>query len=324
MKKVLILGITGQDGSYCADILLSKNFKVYGMVRKSATGNTKNIDHLIINKKIINKKFFILHGDLLDTMSIIKIISENKFDYIYNFADQDHVKWSFEIPYYSLNVTSYSVYQILDIINKYSPKSVYFHPISSNIFNSENKFISENSSFNPVSPYALAKLHAYNTCLYFKKTYNLKICGAFFFNHESPRRADHYVTQKIIKAAVNIYKGLEKNIVLGDINAKIDWGYAKEYVQAAIKISMLKDHNFYVIGSGKTTSVKIFLEKSFKYLGLNYKNYLKIDKKLLRVKKTGELKADYSKAKKDFGFKPKTDIDLLIKIMIDEYMKKIS
>ena len=323
MKKALVLGVSGQDGSYCAEILISKKVKVYGMLRKSSTGNTKNIDHLINNKAIINKKFFILHGDLLDLSSLIEIISKNKFDYIYNFADQDHVRWSFEIPYYSMNVTNHAVYHILDIINKYSPTTVFFQPISSNIFNSKKGIIDEKTDFNPVSPYALAKLHAYHNCIYFLNVHKINVCGAFFFNHESPRRAEHYVTQKIVKTAVKIYKGKENKIILGDIDIKIDWGYAKEYVKAAIDISFLNKPEFYVIGSGKTHSVKYFLRKTFEYLGLDYKKYLKIDKSLLRPKKTGELKANFSKAKKDFDFNPTTSLDDLIKVMVEDKLNKL-
>jgi GDPmannose 4,6-dehydratase len=322
-KKALILGATGQDGSYMVDLLLKKNYQVHGLYRKSSVGNTQNIDHLIVNNKIFNKNFFLHKGDLLDTVSLNNIISEINPNEIYNFADQDHVGWSYEIPSYSFKTTALSVIEILEIIRKKKQKIKYFQPISSNIFG-ETKVVkqNENTPPEPNSIYALAKTTAYYASKMYSKVYNLHICGAIFFNHESPKRHRDYVSKKIVQNVCEIFYGKRKFIYLGNIKSKIDWGYAKEYVEFAWKIMQKKQPNFYVIGSGKNNSVEYFVKKCFQYVGLDYKKYIKIDKKLFRPSKTRNLLADTSKAKKDLKFNLKTDLDGLIKIMMDAEMKK--
>ena len=316
-KKVLILGVTGQDGSFAAEFLINKKYKVYGYVRKSATGNLKNIQHLIDKNKIT-----IHRGDLLDFVSLTNVIKKIKPNEIYNFADQDHVKWSSEMPIYSFEVTASSTIKILEIIKNVCPKTKYFHPFSSNIFgNTNKKTLNENDSFSPLSIYALGKVSSFYACKMYKDVYGLKIYGAIFFNHESERRPDEYVSRKITKSVARIYYGKQKKLILGDINAKIDWGYAKDYVDAAYRIMQLKKNNFYVIGTGKKTSVIEFVKKSFKYVGLNYKKYLIINKKLLRKGSTQTLVADTKKAKQDINFRIKTDIDKLIKIMMENDLK---
>ena len=323
MKKSLILGVTGQDGSYMAELLLSKNYVVHGLIRKSATGNTKNINHLINDNKIYEKKFFLEKGDLLDSTSLNKIINKIKPHEIYNFADQDHVGWSYHIPGYSFKTTTLAVIELLEIIRRENPKIKYFQPISSNIFSGNtNNTLSEESKLNPTSIYGLAKSSTYLACKMYKELYNLHICGAIFFNHESPRRSDEYVTKKIVKNTCEIANKKRKFIYLGDINAKIDWGYAKDYVFYSWKIMQLKKPEFFTIGSGKLNSVRDFLNICFKYVGLNYKKYLKINKKFLRPVKTNPLKADTKKAKNKIKYKVHTNLYSLVKIMMDEELKK--
>ncbi len=311
-KKILILGVTGQDGSLLADYLIKKKYRVYGLIRKSSNRNYDNIKNLIDKKN-----FKLIQGDILDFISIENILRKIQPNEIYNFADQDHVRWSLQIPFYSFDVTAKSVFNILNLVKIHSPKSKYFHPFSSNMFgNTKKRKIIEEESFTPLSVYALSKVNAFNICEYFKKVHNLKIYGAIFFNHESERRTDEYVSRKITKSAVKIFLKKQKNLFLGDISTKIDWGYAKDYVKAAYKIMQLNKPDFFVIGAGKAYSVEYFVRKSFDYLGLNYKKYLRIDKKLLRKAKTKTLIANTSKAKKVFKFKPETDLNRLIKIMI--------
>jgi len=317
-KKALILGVTGQDGSYMADLLLEKKYKVFGVVRKSATSNTSNIDHLIINKKIKIEK-----GDLLDSYSIRNIINRVKPDEIYNFADQDHVGWSYEIPSYSMKTTALAVIDIFEILKSYSKKIKYFQPISSNIFgDSLSKSQNETTKLSPTSIYALGKSAAYLASKMYNNVFNLHICGAIFFNHESPRRSTEYVSRKIVSQACEIFYKKRKKIHLGDISAKIDWGYAKDYVLAAWQIMQLKKPDFFIIGTGKLTSVKLFAKYCFDYLNLDYLKYIKIDKKLIRPSKTSFLKADTSKAKKLFNFKVNTNIRELVKIMMDAELDK--
>ena len=322
-KKAIILGVTGQDGSYMAELLLKKSYSVHGIYRKSATSNTKNIKNLINNSKVFNKNFFLHKGDLIDPVSIFKIISLIKPDEIYNFADQDHVGWSYEIPIYSFNITTLSVIQIFEFLKLIDKKIKFFQPLSSNMFGlTKEKSLNENSILSPSSVYGLAKSSTYLAAKMYRKINNSFICGAIFFNHESPRRSEEYVTKKIVKSVCEIYKKKRKYIYLGDISAKIDWGYAKEYVEIAWKIMQQKKPEFFIIGTGFTTSVKEFVIECFKYVDLNYKNYLKIDKKLLRPSKTLTLRANTSKAKSKINFKIKTKIKDLIKIMMDHELSK--
>tara|TARA_B100001057_G_C22786778_1_gene925918 strand:+ start:195 stop:1166 length:972 start_codon:yes stop_codon:yes gene_type:complete len=317
-KRILILGVTGQDGSFLAKFLLKKNFKVHGLVRKSATGNLSNIKSILKNPN-----FTIHHGDLLDLISIQNIISSLKPDEIYNFADQDHVRWSFELPAYSFDVTGSSVVKILEILKKFSPQSKFFQPFSSNIFgNSKKKKQDEKELFTPLSIYALGKVSAYYACEMYKKLYNMKIYGAIFYNHESEIRPEEYVTRKITKSVARIFYGKQKKLILGDISSKIDWGYAGDYVEAAYKIMQLKNPDFFIIASGKSYSVEYFLKKCFEYVGLNYKKYVKIDKKLFRLKKNATLVGNTNKAKRFIKFKNKTNINKLISIMMENDLKQ--
>ena len=323
MKKILILGVTGQDGSYMADFLLKKKISVHGVIRKSSTGNTKNIDHIINNSKIFNKSFFLHKGDLLDAISISNIINRVKPDEIYNFADQDHVTWSRDIPLYSYSTTTLAVIQIFEFLKTQNKKIKFFQPVSSNMFGAtKENSLNENSNLSPRSVYALGKSSTYLASKMYSNVNDLFICGAIFFNHESPRRSQEYVTTKIIKAVCNIYLGKQKYLHLGDISSKIDWGYAKDYVEMAWKIMQQTKPDFFVIGTGVNTSVEKFADECFKFVGLNYKKYLKVDKKLLRPNKTKDLKANLKKAKKILNYKVKTNIKDLIKIMMENELKQ--
>ena len=321
-KKALVLGSTGQDGSYLIELLLKKNYEVHGLIRKSATGNTKNINHLIENKKIYNRKLFLHKGDLLDIGSISNIIDKVKPIELYNFADQDHVGWSYDIPSYSFKVTALSVIEILEILKKRKIK--YFQPISSNIFGLNKKNIQDEKTItDPNSIYALGKDTAQNACKMYNRIYKMFNCGAIFYNHESPRRGKEYVTQKIVHGVCQILYKKKKYLMLGDMSAKIDWGYAKDYVEAAWKIMQQKKPDFYIIGTGEVHTVEYFVKNCFDYVGLNYKKYTKTDKKLLRISKTGILKGNTNKAKKNFGYnRNKTKLKNLIKIMMDHELKK--
>ena len=312
-KKAVVLGVTGQDGSFMAKLLLKKNYVVHGLVRKSATGNLKNILNIINHKNFITH-----HGDLLDLVSISNLIIKTKPNEIYNFADQDHVKWSFELPSYSFNVTASSIINLLEIIRKHSNSSKYFQPLSSNMFGgSKNSKQNENEPFTPVSIYALGKTTAYYACKLYRDIFKLKIYGAIFYNHESEIRPEEYVTRKITKAVARIFYGKQKKLVLGDVNAKIDWGYAKDYVEMAHRIVQQKNPDFFIIASGKKHSVLDFAKKCFLYVGLDYKKYIKINKNLLRPSKTVSLVGDTRKAKRILKYKVKTDLDKLISIMME-------
>ena len=318
MKKALILGVTGQDGSYAAELLLKKQYNVFGLYRKSATGNKKNL-----YKVLDDKNFILVQGDVTDPISLDYIIDKCKPDEIYNFADQDHVGWSFKIPSYSMRITALSVIDVLEILRKKRRKIKYFQPISSNIFGLTNTLKqNEKTAYNPNSIYALAKTTAIHACKMYSRVYNVHACGAIFYNHESPRRSSDYVSKKIVEQSVEIYMKKRKYLYLGDVSAKIDWGYSKEYVEAAWKIMQQKKPDFYIIATGQQNSVKDFVSLCFKKLGLKYDNHVRVDKKLLRPSKTSSLIGDIKRARKILKFNPKVNIKKLIDIMIESEFKK--
>jgi GDPmannose 4,6-dehydratase len=322
MKKALILGVTGQDGSYLADILLSKGYQVHGLIRKSATGNTKNIQHLIDDENLLNVNFFLHRGDLLDSTSLYRIISEVNPDEIYNEADQDHVRWSYDMVSYSSEITAVAVARILEIIKQINPKIKYFQPLTSNMFGISNvEKQNELTQFNPQSPYAIGKTFAYYTTKYYRETFGIHASTAIFYNHESPRRTPEYVTRKITQSVARIYLGMQKKIVLGDTSARIDWGYAKDYMDAAWSMLQQKDADDYVIGSGIAYSVRDFVDEAFSIVGLETDKYLETSQEFMRPSKTSTLIADTSKAKKNLNFKPEIDFHNLVRIMVEEDLK---
>jgi len=318
MKKALILGVTGQDGSYLAEILLEKGYEVHGMVRKSATGNTRNINHLIEDSRLFDHRFFLCRGDLADPISLYRIISSVKPDEIYNEADQDHVKWSFDMVSYTADITGASVGRILEIIRQIDPSIRFFQPCTSNMFGkTENSFQNENTLINPQSPYACSKALAYYFTKHFREAFGLFASTAIFYNHESPRRTDEYVTRKITKSVAKIACGKQEKLVLGDLNARIDWGYAKEYMEAAWQILQLENPDDFVIATGEAYSVKEFVDEAFSIVDLDPKDYVISDKKFFRPTKTSVLIGDTTKAKEKFDFKIKTDFKQLVRIMVE-------
>lgn len=310
MKKALILGITGQDGSYLAELLSEKGYEVHGLIRRSATGNKKNIIHIV--------KDITLHkGDLADATSLYRVIKETKPEEVYNMADQDHVSWSYDSVDYSFNITGAAVGRILEIIKQLNPKIRFFQPVSSNMFGKIDGIQTEETTFRPQSPYGCSKAFAYILTRYYRDVFGLFASTAIFYNHESPRRNEEYVTRKIIKAAARISKGLQEKLYLGDIDIKIDFGYAKDYVEAAWGILQLDKPDDFIICTGEVHSIREFAKEAFKCVGLNAEDYIEIDPKLLRPGKTDVLIGDYSKAKKVFGFKPKTKFKEIVRLMVD-------
>jgi len=323
MKKALILGVTGQDGSYLAEILLEKGYQVHGMVRRSATGNTRNIDHLIRDSKIFNHKFFLHRGDLADATSIFRIINSIRPEEIYNEADQDHVSWSYDMVGYSADITGAAVGRILEIIHQVNPKIRYFQPCTSNMFGlTTTDKQNESSSFNPQSPYACAKVFAYYLTRYYRQAFGLFASNAILYNHESPRRTPEYVTRKVTQAVARICLGKQKKLVLGDLSARIDWGYSKEFMEAAWQILQLDKPDDFVIATGQSHSVKEWVEEAFAVVNLKPDKYLVIDSKLIRPTKTSPLVGDITKAGKVFGFKPKVKFKELIELMVKADLEK--
>lgn len=311
MKKALILGITGQDGSYLAEVLLKKGYEVHGFIRRTATGNTKNIEHI--------KDSLILHrGDLLDTTSLYRVVKEVNPDELYNEADQDHAGWSFNIVEYQYKITGVAVGTLLEIVREVNPNIKFFQPVTSNVFGKATGHPqNENTPFRPQSPYACAKALAYIVSRFYRETYNMFVATAIFYNHESPRRPDEYVTRKITKAVARISLGLQDVLELGDLSAQIDWGYSEEYMEAAWNIMQQSKPDDYIICTGEAHSVQEFVDESFRAVGLDSQKYVKINPKFLRPASNTVLVGDISKAKKAFGFDPKVKFKELIKLMIE-------
>ncbi|MBM3231162.1 GDP-mannose 4,6-dehydratase [Candidatus Peregrinibacteria bacterium] len=314
-KKALVLGVTGQDGSYLTELLLKKGYEVHGFIRRSATGNTVNIDHLL-------DKITLHRGDLADTTSLYRTIDAVRPQEIYNEADQDHAGWSYDLVDYASDITGAAPGRILEIIRQIDPTIRFFQPLTSNMFGlTDTKTQNEETPLNPQSPYACAKSYAWSLVKYYRNVHKLFASTAIFFNHESPRRTNSYVTRKITQSAVRISLGLQKELRLGDLSAELDFGFAGEYMEAAWNILQLEKPDDFVIGTGEAVSVQTFLEETFAQLGLKVADHVVIDKAFFRPGKTSTLIADYSKAKKAFGYEPKVTYKDLIKIMIEHDRK---
>lgn len=318
MKKALIFGVTGQDGSYLADILLEKDYEVHGMVRRSATGNTRNIEHLIRDHAIFNKRFFLCRGDLADPTSLYRIITTVRPQEIYNEADQDHVGWSHDMVAFSADITGAAVGRILEIIKQVDPSIRYFQPCSSNMFGkTEITPQTETTPFNPQSVYACSKVLAYYFTRYYREAFGIFASTGILYNHESPRRTEEYVTRKITKSVAKIACGRQDKLVLGDMSAQIDWGYAREYMEAAWRILQLDQPDDFILATGELHSVEEFVHEACAAVKLNPQGYVISDRSLFRPTKTSPLIGDITKARRAFGFEPRVRFKELIRIMVE-------
>lgn len=317
-KKALILGVTGQDGSYLSEVLLEKGYEVHGMVRRSATGNTRNIDHLIKDPEIINHRFFLCRGDLADPTSLYRIISSIKPQEIYNEADQDHVSWSYDMVGYSTDITGAAVGRILELIRQVDPSIRYFQPCTSNMFGrTDTPMQTEATPFNPQSPYACAKVMAFYLTRYYREAFGIFASTGIMYNHESPRRTEEYVTRKITKAVARIACKKQDKLVLGDLSARIDWGYSKEYMEAAWHMLQLDKPDEFIIATGEAHSVREWVDEAFAVVNLNPDDYVVTDPSLLRPTKTSTLVGDITKPRKKFNFNPKVKFKELVKLMVE-------
>ena len=343
MKKkiALVTGITGQDGSLIADFLLNKNYKVIGIKRRSSSFNTQRIDHLY--KDFQEKNDFIpFYGDLTDSTNILRVIQSVKPDEIYNLGAQSHVHTSFETPEYTANADALGTLRILESIRilRLQKKTKFYQASTSEIFGNSKTPQNEKTPFMPESPYGTAKLYAYWTTINYRKAYNIFACNGILFNHEGPKRGETFVTRKITKAVAEIYKGKRKLFYLGNLDAKRDWGNAKDYVEAMWLMLQQKKPDDYVIATGKSRSVRDFVKKAFKVLNIEIKwkgkgvneigydsktkkTLIKIDPNYYRPNEIYNLRGDYSKAKKFLGWKPKTSFDTMIKEMVYSDLKNI-
>tara|TARA_B100001250_G_C19816410_1_gene798670 strand:- start:4641 stop:5666 length:1026 start_codon:yes stop_codon:yes gene_type:complete len=319
-KTALITGITGQDGAYLADFLLRKGYHVYGTFRRISSPNFSRLDFLDITDKVELIPF-----DLLDQSSIMYVLEYTKPDELYNLAAQSFVGASFEQPIATGEVTGLGLTRVLDTLRMQSPHTRFYQASSSEMFGGSNKPLNENSSFKPRSPYAAAKLYAHWVTSNYREAYDLFACSGILFNHESPLRGIEFVTRKITYHANLIKMGLSDKLSLGNIEAKRDWGFAGDYVEAMWLMLQQDKPEEYVIATGKTHTVKDFAEKTFKKLGLKLEDHLEIDKKLFRPTEVDVLIGDPSKAIKNLGWNPsKTSFDELINIMVQSDQELLS
>ena len=322
MPKALITGITGQDGSYMAEFLLSKGYEVHGVIRRASTFNTGRIDHIYIDPHDPNAKFFLHYGDLSDSGQISNIIYNIKPDEVYHFGAQTHVRVSFDIPEYTGDVTALGTTRLLESIRRSGNSVKFYQASSSELFGKSPPPQNEDTPFQPRSPYAIAKLYAYWLTVNYREGYNIFASNGILFNHESPRRGEIFVTRKVTQAIAKILAGKQKVLYLGNLEAKRDWGYAPEYVEAMWKILQYGKPDDFVIGVGEAHSVREFVECAFSYVGLNFEDYIKIDPKYFRPTEVCELVADSKKAQKELGWTPKVKFEELVKIMVDADMQK--
>jgi len=316
-KRALITGITGQDGSYLAELLLAKGYEVYGIIRRSSSFNTGRIDHLIKDSHD-NPKLRLMYGDMLDSSVLSNILRTVRPDEIYNLAAQSHVRVSFDIPEYTSDSVALGTLRLLEAIRQENMEITFYQASSSEMYGKVLQVPqNEQTQFNPRSPYACAKVFAHNITKTYREAYNMFACTGILFNHESPRRGETFVTKKITKAVARIKLGKQQYLYLGNLGAKRDWGYAPEYVEAMWKMLQQSEPDDFVIATGETHSVQEFVEEAFGLVELNWKDHIRIDPNYYRPAEVDILLGDCSKAKQKLGWEPKTKFKQLVKIMLE-------
>lgn len=322
MKKALVTGITGQDGSYLAELLIAKGYEVHGIIRRASTFNTKRIDHIYQDPHEENRRLFLHYGDLTDSETIRKLIFKVQPDEVYNLGAQSHVRVSFDIPEYTANITGLGTLRMLEAIRDLQEilgkRIRYYQASSSEMFGSTPPPQNEHSPFRPRSPYGCAKVFSYYLTINYREAYGIFACNGILFNHESPRRGETFVTRKITRGIARIRAGFDKKIFLGNLSARRDWGYAPEYVEAMWRMLQEPQPDDYVIGTGTSHSVEDFVKTAFGYAGIdNWQDYIGIDPRYYRPSETEHLVADTSKAKTKIGWEAKTAFEELVKIMLE-------
>jgi len=324
MKKALITGITGQDGSYLAEFLLGKGYEVHGIIRRSSSFNTGRVDHLYQDPHEKNVHLKLIYGDLNDASSLNHIVKTVKPDEIYNLGAQSHVRVSFDIPEYTAESVALGTIRLLDAIRDSGIQTKFYQASSSEMFGKVQEIPqTEKTPFYPRSPYGAAKVHAYWATVNYREAYNTFACNGILFNHESPRRGETFVTRKITMALARIKHGLQDKLFLGNLDAKRDWGFAGDYVEAMWLMLQQKKPDDYVIATGATHSVKEFLTEAFEYTSLDWKKYVEIDKRYFRLTEVDVLLGDSSRARKELKWEPKVGFKQLVAMMVDSDMELV-
>lgn len=317
MKKAFITGITGQDGSYLTELLLEKGYEVHGLIRRASTFNTDRIDHLYKDRHEHGTRLFLHYGDLADSSNLNRLLKTIKPDEIYHLGAQSHVRVSFDIPEYTGDVTGLGTIRLLDAILESGIATRFYQASSSEMFGLVQEVPqTEKTPFYPRSPYGCAKVYAYWSAVNYREAYRLHASNGILFNHESPRRGETFVTRKITRALARILAGKQEHLFLGNLDAKRDWGYAKDYVEAMWLMLQQPEGDDYVIATGETHSVKEFLEEAFGLVGRDFSKFVKLDPNYLRPTEVDLLIGDSAKAKKKLGWKPKVNFKELVRIMV--------
>ena len=316
-RKALITGITGQDGSYLAELLLQKHYEVHGIIRRSSTFNTERLENIYEDPHAANNSLFLHYGDLSDASAMARLIGKIQPDEIYNLAAQSHVRVSFDSPEYTTDITATGTVRLLEAIRETGLKPRFYQASSSEMYGLVQEVPqSEKTPFYPRSPYGCAKLYSYWITVNYRESYGLHASNGILFNHESPRRGANFVTRKITRAVAHIKAGLQEKLYLGNLEAKRDWGFAGEYVEAMWLMLQQEQPDDYVIATGETHSVREFLDLAFEYAGLDWKKHVEIDPRYYRPAEVDLLIGDSSKARKKLGWEPKTRFPELVELMV--------
>jgi len=323
-KRALITGITGQDGSYLAELLLSKGYEVHGLIRRASTFNTGRLDHIYADPHDAEARLRLHYGDLSDGSALARLLASIQPEEIYNLAAQSHVRVSFDGPEYTADITGVGTVRLLEAIREIGLKPRFYQASSSEMYGKVMEVPqTEDTPFYPRSPYGCAKVYSYWITVNYRESYGLHASNGILFNHESPRRGETFVTRKITRAVAQILCGLQKKLYLGNLDAKRDWGYAKEYVEAMYLMLQQDEPDDYVIATNETHSVKEFLQIAFGHAGLNWEKFVEVDPKYFRPAEVDLLIGDYSKAKRKLGWEPKTRFADLAKLMVDEDIRRL-
>lgn len=323
-KRALITGITGQDGSYLAELLLEKGYEVHGIIRRSSSFNTGRIDHLYVDPHKESARLFLHYGDLSDSVQLVKLLYELQPDEIYHLGAQSHVRVSFDIPEYTAEITGVGTLRLLEAIREARLRCRFYQASSSEMYGKVVEVPqSETTPFYPRSPYGCSKVFAYWATVNYRESYKLFAGNGILFNHESPRRGETFVTRKITRAAARIKLGLQSKVYLGNLDAKRDWGYAPEYVEAMWLMMQHEIPEDFVVATGETHSVREFLQEAFGYLDLDWQEYVEIDPRYFRPAEVDLLVGDASKAQQVLGWQPRTNFKELVRIMVDADMEDL-
>jgi GDPmannose 4,6-dehydratase len=323
LKKALITGITGQDGSYLAEYLLSKGYEVHGIIRRASTFNTIRIDHIFVDPHVQSARLFLHYGDVADSEQLSNILYNVSPDEIYHLGAQSHVRVSFDIPEYTGNVNALSTIRILELVRRIGKQMRFYQASSSEMFGDAPAPQDETTPFRPQSPYAAAKVYSHYVTVNYREGYKMFASSGILFNHESPRRGETFVTRKISRAIAAISAGKQDSLYLGNLEAERDWGYAPEYVECMWKILQHGTSDDFVIGTGEVHSVREFLQEAFTYAGLDWEKYVKIDPRYYRPTDPTRLVARSSKAAVKLDWKPSIRFRQLVRIMVDADMRKM-